>query len=101
MAVNKVAVKLSIVAGFGLMSVIGVPFTTITQPVPLLVFGIGSDDAFIVLGSFMRTDPVKDPVIRIQETVDDIGLSISLTTLTTATAFILGSFSTASKTQLV
>ena len=88
-----VAVMLSIVAGFGLMFVIGVPFTTITQLVPFLVFGIGLDDAFIVLGSYMRTDPAKDPVIRIQETMDDIGLSISLTTLTTATAFILGSFS--------
>lgn len=52
--------------------------------------GIGLDDAFIIMGSFVRMDPKIDVVKRIDDTVNDIGLSIFLTTLTTAIAFGLG-----------
>lgn len=38
----------------------------------------------------MRTDESKDPVERIQDTFDEVGLSIFLTTLTTSLAFGLG-----------
>ena len=54
------------------------------------MFGIGLDDAFIIVGSYSRTDPRKDVVDRIQETMRDIGLSIVLTTVTTSVAFGLG-----------
>ena len=88
------AVLLSIVSGFGTLFIIGVPFTSITQLLPFVVFGIGLDDAFIVMGSYSRTDQSKDPVERIEDTINDIGLSITLTTLTSATAFALGCMST-------
>ena len=55
--------------------------------------GIGLDDAFIVSGAYIRTDHRKDPVERILETIEDIGLSITLTTVTSATAFSLGCLS--------
>jgi len=57
------------------------------------MFGIGLDDAFIILGAYNRTDPRKDVVHRIQETMRDIGLSIVLTTVTTSVAFGLGCIS--------
>lgn len=57
------------------------------------MFGIGLDDAFIIMGSYTRTDPRKDTVERIQETMRDIGLSIILTTVTTSVAFGLGCIS--------
>ena len=55
--------------------------------------GIGLDDAFIISGAFDRTDPRKDPVDRIRETFEEVGLSIALTTATTSLAFGLGAMS--------
>jgi len=57
------------------------------------VLGIGLDDAFIISGAYIRTDHRKDPVERIEETIEEIGLSITLTTVTSATAFALGCLS--------
>jgi Niemann-Pick C1 protein len=48
------------------------------------------DDAFIIMGSYVRMDPKKDVIERIDETVNEIGLSIFLTSLTSAIAFALG-----------
>jgi len=54
------------------------------------MFGIGLDDAFVIFGEYIRTDERKDPVERIQDTFEEVGLSIFLTTLTTTLAFGLG-----------
>lgn len=54
------------------------------------MFGIGLDDAFIIFGEYVRTDNSKDPVQRIHDTFEEVGLSIFLTSLTTALAFMLG-----------
>ena len=56
-------------------------------------FGVGLDDSFIITGSYFRLDSKKDPVERVAETMDDIGISIFLTTLTSALAFGLGAIS--------
>jgi len=87
------SVLLSIVAGYGLMFVCFVPFTSMTQILPFVFFGVGLDDAFIITGSFFRTDPRKEIEDRVRETVDDIGLSVFLTTLTSSLAFGLGCLS--------
>ena len=88
-----VAVLLSIVSAYGLMFIVGVPFTSMTQLLPFILFGIGLDDAFIIMGSFRRTDPDKDTVERIHETIEDVGVSITLTSITSTLAFCLGCLS--------
>lgn len=52
--------------------------------------GIGLDDSFIIFGEYKRTDATKNPVERIQDTFEEIGLSIVLTKITTTIAFALG-----------
>ena len=42
------------------------------------------------MGSYTRTDHRKDAVDRIKDTMEDIGGTILLTTLTSASAFALG-----------
>jgi len=86
-------VLLSLVAGYGLMFCIGITMTSMTQILPFIVFGIGLDDVFILTCSYDRTDRDKDPVERIHDTIDDVGLSITMTSLTSAMAFALGSIS--------
>jgi predicted RND superfamily exporter protein len=86
-----VAVFLSIAASYGLMFIFGIPFTSITQLLPFIIFGIGLDDAFIIMGSFSRTDSKKGHVDRISDTIDDVGVSITLTTITSSLAFGIAS----------
>jgi len=88
-----VSVFLSIATGYGLMFVSGAPFTSMTQILPFVLFGVGLDDAFITSGSYSRTDVSKDPVDRIDDTIQDVGLSITLTTVTSTLAFGLGAIS--------
>jgi Patched family len=89
-----VCILLSIMSGYGLLFIIGIPCTPVTSMLPFLMFGIGLDDSFIIYGSYNRLDPRMDPVLRIQKTIDDVGLSITLTSLTTAVALFSGTFST-------
>lgn len=88
-----VCVFLSVISGYGFMWIVGVNFTSLSQILPFVMFGIGLDDAFIMIGAYNRTDPNKDVVERIQDATRDIGLSIVLTTVTTSTAFGLGCLS--------
>jgi len=87
------AVFLSIVSGYGLLFCIGVPLTSMTQILPFCIFGIGLDDAFIIFGSYQRRGSIVNPVDRIHATLEDVGLSITLTTCTSVVAFGLGALS--------
>jgi len=89
-----VTVLLSILSGFGFLFLCGVPFTSMTQILPFVIFGIGLDDAFIIFGAFSRTDSREEIVERIRKTIDDAGISITLTTMTSILAFGLGCLST-------
>lgn len=91
---SVVTIVLALMSSFGIMFTIGVPFTSMTQILPFVIFGVGLDDTFIITGAYFRTDPKKDPVDRIRETMEEVGLSISVTTITTMFAFILGCIST-------
>jgi Niemann-Pick C1 protein len=64
-----------------------------TQILPFVIFGIGLDDAYILHGSYTRTTRSKDAVERIHDTIEDIGASIALTTITSTLAFGLGCIS--------
>ena len=88
-----ISVLLSLFSGFGLLFIIGVSFTSMTQILPFVIFGIGLDDAFIVYGAFSRTSEDKEITERIEETMEEAGLSITLTTLTSVLAFGLGCLS--------
>ena len=46
-----------------------------------------------VTGEYFRTNPKEHPVKRIEQTMDEVGVSITMTSVTTMFAFALGSFS--------
>jgi len=83
-------VLLSLSTSYGLMFVIGIPFTSLAQMLPFIMFGIGLDDSFIIHDAYSRTNHRMDPVDRVRETFQEVGVSIFLTTLTTSCAFALG-----------
>lgn len=94
-----VTVLLAIIASFGLLFTIGVPFTSLTPLLPFILFGVGLDDAFIISGAYARTDHRKTAVDRIDDTMKEIGGTILLTTLTSSLAFALGCVSSVPAVQ--
>jgi Niemann-Pick C1 protein len=87
------SVFLSIMVGYGIMFIIGVPFTSMTQIVPFIMFGIGLDDAFIIWGAYQRMDRSIPVLDRIHDTMEEVGVSIFVTTFTSVVAFALGGLS--------
>lgn len=87
------SIAFAMASGYGLVWCIGVPFTNISLMVPFIVVGVGLDDTFIITGSYFRKAHQKDTVQRLEETMEEVGVSITLTTLTTMFAFCLGSVS--------
>lgn len=87
------AILLALLSGYGIMFLIGVPFTSMTQILPFIMFGIGLDDSFIIIGEYYRTDKCKTPEQRVHDTIDEVGGSIFVTTATSTLAFGLGNLS--------
>jgi len=75
------------------MFIIGVPFTSMTQVVPFIMFGIGLDDAFIIWGAYQRMDRSIPVLDRVHNTMEEVGVSIFVTTFTSVVAFALGGLS--------
>lgn len=91
---SVVTVVLSMATGFGIMFTIGVPYTVVTSILPYIIFGVGLDDTFIIYGAWERTDSRKSIPDRVREVMEEVGLTITMTTLTTSLAFGLGCIST-------
>ena len=114
-------ITMSLLAGCGVMFLAGIPYTSVNQMLPYIIYGIGLDDTFIITGAFFQLDDddddgdddtnnvdnddthdVDDPSTssssrqairlerKIEKTLQQVGWSICLTTLTTVVAFLLG-----------
>lgn len=79
--------------GYGLLFLIGVPLTSATQVLPFVLFGVGLDDSFLLFNAYERTDSKKEAIDRIADAIDEIGVSMFVTTATSTLAFGLGCLS--------
>lgn len=96
-------IGMSLLSGYGLMFCVGVPFTNIAEMIPFIILGVGLDDTFIITGAYFRLlseeserqqNDKKAITSRIKEAMEEVGMSITLTSATTVFAFCLGSRST-------
>lgn len=78
------------IAGYGTAMLVGVPFTVLHQILPFILVGIGIDDAFVICGAFDGTPKTLSYPKRIEVAVQRVGVSITLTTLTSLASFLLG-----------
>ena len=86
-------VVMSVLSGFGIMFIIGYPFTTLSSALGFVIFGIALDDSFILHAAYLRTDPNKSIIDRVRDFMDEAAISIFMTTATTEFAFALGAMS--------
>jgi predicted RND superfamily exporter protein len=85
------AVVMAVIASFGIMGYLQVLFTPITGVLPLILLGIGVDDMFVIVDSLQMVKSSYEPEIRLAKGLEAAGLSISITSITTFMAFLLGS----------
>jgi len=78
------------VAGYGFAMLVGVPFTVLQQILPFILVGIGIDDAFVLCGAFDATPKSMTYPDRIELAVQRVGVSITLTKVTSLASFLLG-----------
>ncbi|XP_031440813.1 protein patched homolog 1 [Clupea harengus] len=85
-------VTLSVAAGLGLCSLIGISFNAATtQVLPFLALGVGVDDVFLLAHAFSETGqnkriPFED---RTGECLKRTGASVALTSISNVTAFFM------------
>lgn len=80
-------------SAFGLLSFVGYPACNLVFVTPFLVFGVGIDDMFIIYSSFTRAmKNNKNLTISelISKSLAKSGVSITITSLTDFTAFMVG-----------
>ena len=86
-------VFMSTIAGYGISAGCGVWFTSLHSLLPLLLVGIGIDDAYVIVNQFKLTRDTLPLEERIAATLRNCGMAILYTSLTDFIAFFLGSTS--------
>eukprot|EP00033_Pygsuia_biforma_P001741 GCRY01001949.1.p1 GENE.GCRY01001949.1~~GCRY01001949.1.p1 ORF type:complete len:917 (-),score=299.17 GCRY01001949.1:858-3608(-) len=88
-----VQVILAIVMGTGLSGYFQVPYTSASPLVAFLCLGICIDGVFIIVGAFSLTNPHHTVERRAGDCMEEAGVSLFISHLTSLAAFALGTFS--------
>jgi len=80
----------SLAVSFGVGSVCGVRYSSLSFLTIYILLGAGVDDAFIINDAFERTDKQIQSKTRLALALEDVGPSILLTSATDFAAFIVG-----------
>uniref|UniRef100_A0A8C6TNU4 Patched 1 n=1 Tax=Neogobius melanostomus TaxID=47308 RepID=A0A8C6TNU4_9GOBI len=82
-------VTLSVAAGLGLCSLLGISFNAATtQVLPFLALGVGVDDVFLLAHAFRMCESLSVPD-RTGECLKRTGASVALTSISNVTAFFM------------
>jgi hypothetical protein len=83
---------LAIVSAFGAMTLLQMRINSFLLVMPTLVLGIGVDDGFLLIHSWLRHSHLN-PRLRITTVLVDVGPSMTITTVTNVLSFGIGWFS--------
>nr|CRZ23267.1 BMA-PTR-13 [Brugia malayi] len=89
---------LATIVSFSLAQWFGISITSINGFIPLLMIGIGVDDAFLLIHAWQDCASISDKRNRMASVITAAGPSISITTITNILAFAVGAI-TASPTM--
>lgn len=80
---------LAIIAAFGTMTLLSLRVNSFLLVMPTLVLGIGVDDGFLLIHSWLRHRHLN-PRLRITAVLVDVGPSMTITTITNVVSFAIG-----------
>ncbi|XP_023211688.1 patched domain-containing protein 3-like [Centruroides sculpturatus] len=87
---SVVSAGLAVVTSFGFMSAVGVPNSIWNITIPFLVLVTEIDDAFVLLACWKISNPKHKVHKRMEETLGEAGISITLTSLTNLFSYCIG-----------
>ncbi|CAJ0593049.1 unnamed protein product [Cylicocyclus nassatus] len=88
--VGVVSALMAIISSTGLLLLLGVTFVDMCTVMPFLSLTIGIDDSFLMLAAWHETSRHLSVVNRVRTSMKHAAVSISITTLTDALAFLIG-----------
>lgn len=91
--VGILVVAMGIVSGFGLVIICGTKFTSTVGILPFLILGVAIDDMFIILHELDRRNFNLPPQKIIAEVLEEVGGTVTMTTLTDLVAFAVSTTS--------
>lgn len=92
--VTVIIVGASFVCAMGLGAYFGLPNNNLNNNIPFLLLGLGVDDAFVLAGEFSRQIKLNPKISNEQAIINCCasgGISILITSVTDALAFLVGS----------
>ena len=84
---------LSIFAGFGVLFYTGQQISSFHGSLPFLIMTIGVENMYVICDAIDQVALEKTPYQRVHEALSHAGPAITITSLTTASAFALGTIS--------
>ncbi|XP_023217404.1 patched domain-containing protein 1-like [Centruroides sculpturatus] len=90
---SVVSAGLAVITSFGFMSVVGVQNSIWNITIPFLVLVTEIDDAFVLLACWRISNPKHKVHKRMEETLGEAGISITLTSLTNLFSYYIGMMS--------
>uniref|UniRef100_A0AC35TGZ3 SSD domain-containing protein n=1 Tax=Rhabditophanes sp. KR3021 TaxID=114890 RepID=A0AC35TGZ3_9BILA len=82
---------LAVTTTFGVFSILGLRTNSVMLIMPFLIMGIGINDSFLMVHSFLKPSYKNiAPVTRLGLVFEDVGPSITITTLTNVITFGIG-----------
>ncbi|CAD7704511.1 unnamed protein product [Ostreobium quekettii] len=92
MLVSVVSILMAIVSAFGAVLWLGFDYNLVTATIPFLMFGLGTDDTFVIMGAYQQVDIDLPVAERVALVMGRAGSSIFVTSLTDCIAFIAGTY---------
>ncbi|KHN77367.1 Patched domain-containing protein 3 [Toxocara canis] len=89
--VGVVATVMAITSATGLLLLLDVTFVDVVSVMPFLSLTIGIDDTFLMLAAWHETSRMLSVEDRIEASMRHAAVSVSITSLTDALAFLIGS----------
>ncbi|XP_023244193.1 patched domain-containing protein 3-like [Centruroides sculpturatus] len=87
---SVISAGLAVVTSFGFMSVVGVQNSIWNITIPFLVLVTEIDDAFVLWACWRISNPKHKVHKRMEETLSEAGISITLTSLTNLFSYCIG-----------
>uniref|UniRef100_A0A0N5ADX9 SSD domain-containing protein n=1 Tax=Syphacia muris TaxID=451379 RepID=A0A0N5ADX9_9BILA len=84
----------AIISAAGFLFLIGIPFVSQVTVMPFLALAIGVDDTYVIIGAWQDTKRTLPSSKRLALSLAEAGSAITVTSLTSALSFGIGSFST-------
>ena len=86
-----VSIGMAVASAYGLGAYFGIFYSPLMNVLPFLLLGIGVDDMFVIINAYDNAAYEPDPNERMARALRVAGMSITVTSFTDITAFLIGS----------